>query len=83
MWWILLAAIVWIVCGVLGYGLVFAHLQREYPALAAIKVVTDRVAALIVLGLGPCGLIAALMAYGTKHGLKFRFSERIERCEKE
>lgn len=79
MLWIAVAAI-WIVCGVLAYGLAFAHYQGEFALSAEKRVSTDQAFAWIMATLGPVGLLTELCSGGTAHGLKFRSSERTDKC---
>jgi hypothetical protein len=70
----LLAVVVtlWLLCGVLTYGGLFAHLQTKYPALAEDEYRGDRRYALLPSLFGPLGLLTvALATRGFKDGLKF------------
>ncbi len=79
--WIAACAI-WIVCGVWAYGLTFGYFQGKWPNIAkGFESLHRRLALTIAVG-GPLGVGFALWEGGTKYGLKFRSSERNERCEK-
>ena len=64
----------WIVCGVLSYGLSYAHFVGEYPTLK-----TSRASHLLVSLLGPLSLLSWALTFVSvdgwrkafKHGLKF------------
>ena len=70
--WLLLGMLVWVVCGVLSYGLNFAFFQRKFPTLADEEYARDLRFAVITSFLGPVALFANLCACGIKHGLKWR-----------
>lgn len=65
---------VWLICGVLTFGITLAYFTREYPGL------TDRgdvVFALCLSVIGPLGLlVSVLMSGGVKHGLCFKRDEK-------
>lgn len=85
MYW-LAALVVWLVCGVLVYGMAFAQCQRtcaSFPPITAEDVAADRKVALFAGLCGPIALAFALYIGGVKYGLKFRTSERKRRCEKQ
>jgi len=70
----LLAIVVtlWLLCGVLTYGGLFAHLQTKYPALAEDEYRGDRRYAIVSSLFGPFGLLTiALATRCFKDGLKF------------
>jgi hypothetical protein len=70
----LLAMVVplWLLCGVITYGGLFAHLQNKYPALAKDEYRGDRRYALLPSLCGPFGLLTiALATRCFKEGLKF------------
>jgi hypothetical protein len=63
---------IWILCGVLAYGICFAYAQREWPALAEVWRREDIGASFYAALCGPLGLLAVLITTGfAKHGLKF------------
>jgi hypothetical protein len=67
--WLIFGA-VWIVCGVLAYGVALAHWRREVPA-DSFRSATGP--AFYCGFLGPIGLIAALVTSGmAEHGLMYR-----------
>lgn len=61
----------WIACGFVAHGLTFAYFQRRWPRLAENDEDGDRAFARLVGSSGPIGLLVALIAGGTKYGLKF------------
>jgi hypothetical protein len=72
-YWYLIVATIWILCGILAYGIMFADSQRRYPLLANDDYRED-MANSVLLGLfGPIGLLTALFSSGfARYGLKFR-----------
>lgn len=70
---ITLIVLMWLICSLLSYGAVFAHLQRQFPMFAKKDYEEDRNFALVMSIFGPIGLLTALMVTrGFKHGFKFR-----------
>jgi hypothetical protein len=70
----LLAIVValWLLCGILTYGGLFAHLQTQYPARAADEYRRDRSYAIIPSLFGPFGLLTVVLATRCfKYGFKF------------
>jgi hypothetical protein len=63
---------VWVLCGVLGYGLMFSYLQGEYKAIASSEYREDLKASLFVAFFGPLGLFALFMTGTFTHGVKFK-----------
>jgi hypothetical protein len=68
---------IWALCGLLAYGVVFAHLQGEYPDLAQRDRQRDKNFALSIAWSGPIGLIVSLCivslcSSGIKHGWRLR-----------
>lgn len=61
----------WVLCSILVYGLQFAKWQREIPSLAEEDYKCDKKYSLIVSIGGPIVLIAMLITYDCKYGLKF------------
>ena len=62
---------IWIICGWLAYGLVFAYFQREYPILAERDRAFDAKLAMDYALDGPLGLIVALCVFH-RHGFMWR-----------
>ncbi|HYF34275.1 MAG TPA: hypothetical protein VD994_03205 [Prosthecobacter sp.] len=63
----------WIVCGILGYGVTFAHFQDKWPQLAYRDRREDAGFAAMVAISGPIGLFAALLFSGfAANGLRYR-----------
>ena len=77
----LAAGVIWIVCGVWAYGLTFGHFQRRWPEIAKGMESSHRALALLLAIVGPLGVFIALTNGSAKHGLKFRSSERADRCQ--
>jgi len=70
---LLAVALVWVICGVLAYGITLAHLQRSFPDQASANYREDCVLALLVALLGPWGCAAAIFTTGFgARGLMFR-----------
>ena len=56
-----LAAALWIACGVLHAGFCYAHFQRTYPLIAAKYRRDDAVKSLIMSVCGPLALLSAII----------------------
>ena len=70
----LLAMVVtlWLLCGVITYGGLFAHLQKKYPAQAEDEYRGDRSYSIVPSLFGPFGLLAVALATRCfKDGFKF------------
>lgn len=63
-----LAAVVWLACGFLHYGLWVAYFQREYPFLAKSDRVIDRLLGVLLAILGPIARLIDLMWLRPLHG---------------
>lgn len=74
----LIIAVVWIACGALSYGIVFAYFQKEFKAIAKKQECFDRAVSLLAAAFGPLYLISVLIEFGTKHGLLYRSIHRGE-----
>lgn len=75
--WIAAAAI-WVVCGVLVYGIECAWSQEHWPSKSKEDWRKECGFAIFLGCFGPITLFVNLVFMdGTKHGLKFRFSERM------
>ena len=77
---ILTVVVLWLVCGVIGYGLTLAYFQSEYPCLRD----SSDVHISVIMGLGgPLGLMVILLNCFTKqyrfYGLQFLPKPPIER----
>jgi hypothetical protein len=59
MFWI--AALVWITCGVIHYGLFVAYFQGKYPLIADETFYSDRIFAAAAGLCGPVSLLATLL----------------------
>ncbi len=64
--------ILWIICGIIHYGLWFAHFQRSYPNIAKNRYKTDMMIGAITTLLGPIALSATLLCGFYKQGFKWR-----------
>lgn len=64
--------LLWAACGVVGYGMTFAHFQKEFASISGEQVHSDIGFASFVALMGPIGLIATFFAGGWGHGLLFR-----------
>ena len=70
MWWLI--GFGWLVCGVLDYGLTFAHFQLEYPTLAERDYWKDVRRSFAGFLLGPIGILSTLACGFYDHGFKWR-----------
>jgi len=68
---LILLLAVWVICGVLEYGLCFGFFQREYPILAEEDRGDDKRRAFIAAMSGPIGLLSSLLLGHYKHGFKY------------
>lgn len=72
--------ILWLACGVMGYGLTFAHFQRKWAYWAKRDLYFDFGFSIWIGITGPIGLVLALfMTSCGKYGLKF--IPRLDRPE--
>ena len=68
-----LIIIIWIVCGILGYGITLAYFQRKYPMTAQEAYEADCGFSAAIAITGPLGLIVALASSGwVRHGFQWR-----------
>ena len=70
--WIIIFAILWIICGILSYGFLFAYFQNEYIFIAKEDYNKDKRYAFGIALLGICGLVAIICMNQYKHGLKYK-----------
>jgi len=73
--YIQILAVVWIVCGVLTYGVTFAYFWRKFPLLQdePSELRRDRNFAILTACTGPIGLLTAIFCSDfARYGLKFR-----------
>ena len=65
--------VIWIISGILTYGISLAYMQREYPSIAEEMYLEDVVFAMFFSILGPMSLLISfiLSNYG-KYGLMYR-----------
>ncbi len=82
--WLGVAAIVvWLACGVLGYGLECAYWKSEWPVPSlGTRGICHR-CCLMVAFMGPVGLAVFYFEDGFSRGLSFDLPERMKRCEKQ
>lgn len=65
--------IIWIICGILTYGIHFGYFQRKYPELAEKNYKKDMGDAILFGLTGPIGLCVSFLESGmAEHGLKFK-----------
>lgn len=69
---LIVVLLAWVVCGVVTYGLMFAHFQRGFALIAKDDYRCDVKASLFMAAFGPLGLIATVLSGCFLHGLKFR-----------
>ena len=77
--WILVivgVVVIWAICGIIGYGLEFAYWQRKWPEFAKSEVAKVRLLALVMVVLGPLGLIFFLSqeSYGIMFTPDWKYS---------
>jgi hypothetical protein len=70
MWWLL--AIVWIVCGVIEYGVSFAYFQRRWPRIAERDYWDDLMQSVCWALFGPFSLLATFWSGTWGYGFKWR-----------
>jgi hypothetical protein len=64
--------VIWLICGVIAYGGLFACLQNKYPSQADDDYRGDMSYAIFPSLFGPLGLITAALSTGFfKYGFKF------------
>lgn len=64
--------LIWIICGILSYGITFGYFQNKYPRMAEKRWVEDFRFAVFFGILGPIGLSVSFPLSGfVKYGLKF------------
>ena len=68
---------IWILCGILTFGLGFAYCQKEFPKIAARDYKTDILFWISISLSGPMALIGLLITIWDgintfKHGVKFK-----------
>ena len=64
--------VLWLISGIIGYGLTFAAFQRKWLDLADAWYYNDMLMASISLVAGPIGILAMMVTFRTfKYGFKF------------
>ncbi len=66
------ALVGWVACGVIAYGLVFAHFQQKWPLNAQAGLWNDRGFAALVSISGPLGLSVVFFKGWFSYGLQYR-----------
>lgn len=61
MGWLILIVLLWIGCGILEAGFMFAYLQKQYPLIAKIDYCEDKDFALSIILFGPFGLLVDVL----------------------
>lgn len=69
---ILATIIIWVICGILAYGLTFAYFQREFSVSSGVDYFIYCGVATYMGILGPIGLIIHLTLGNCKHGFKWK-----------
>ena len=64
--------VIWILCGILNYGFVFAYFQKEYPSLAEKNYQKDLWFALTLIPFGMMSLLVTIICKYYIHGIKFK-----------
>jgi len=71
--WIIIGIALWVICGVLSYGITFAFYQKQFPTIAKEHYDAHKSFATKMAMFGPINLLAALIVYGGyKHGFKWK-----------
>lgn len=66
------ALLVWLICGIVAYGLTFAFFQKKWPTLAEETYWSDFRLALLVGIIGPFGIAMNVVMGNVRHGFKWR-----------
>lgn len=69
---------IWIVCGILHYGIYLAYLQRKFPLIAKEQYETDVMLVLALSLLGPFSLLLAIIGREYRYGIKFANRGSVE-----
>ena len=64
--------VLWIMCGILHYGLWFAHFQRKYHTEANERYNSDMFLGISTAFLGPIALFSTLLGGLYKYGFKLK-----------
>jgi hypothetical protein len=73
---IILLGALYIISGVLTFGMVFAHFQRKFPTIAKRHIAEDRRLALLGALIPFSLLVALIITDAARHGLKYRSEGR-------
>jgi len=67
------AVVIWVICGVLAYGICFGYLQRKFPDIAEEEYRRDMGTSVLFGFGGPITLSVLFFMTGfAEHGLKFK-----------
>ena len=69
---------IWIICGIIHYGISLAFYQREWPSIAEETYNRDVSMVFFMSLFGPIALLAALLNKEVGHGIKFVKQEKSE-----
>jgi len=69
---LLIVFVVYVLCGVLAYGISFAFYQNKYPGRLKQDYKADKIHAVAVGCTGVFGFVAVLAVLGVKYGIKFK-----------
>ncbi|TGR81830.1 hypothetical protein EN866_35145 [Mesorhizobium sp. M2D.F.Ca.ET.223.01.1.1] len=64
-------AALWVAVGTVNAGFAYAHLQRKYACIADKTREDDKQFCVMVIALGPCGVVASLVLGWFGHGWLF------------
>ena len=68
---VLILIALWIVSGVLAYGMTFYYFQERFKLIAAERRESDIYFALLVGASGPSGFVVAMLLFSGFRGLRF------------
>ena len=69
--WVIGLSVFWVVCGILNYGFEVAYFQGEWPEIAQMHKVEDRVSAIMASLFGPFALFAHAIVCDFRHGFRW------------
>ena len=69
---LLIVFMVYVLCGVLAYGISFAFYQNKYPGRSKQGYRADKIHSILVGCTGVFGFVAVLAVLGVKYGIKFK-----------
>lgn len=65
--------IVWIICGVISYGINFAYYQRKWPSIAQEGYREDMIFCAGISLLGPANLLGSIVLFWHRNGFRHIF----------